>query len=75
MKVSVSRLWHNPTIHTSITKDGINLVMDLEDFKKAFITEMGSVALVFTKDQFEDKVNKAFVAVVQGIKDESAKHV
>lgn len=75
MRVTVSRLWHNPSIMTTINDEGIRLEMNLEDFKKAIIKEFGSVTFVFTQKGFETKMDLAFENVIKGIKEESVKHV
>lgn len=46
---------------------------DLEDFVKALIKEIGSVALVFTGKSFEKKLKKAVENVIEGVKEESVK--
>lgn len=47
--------------------------MDIEDFKAALKHEMGSVATVFTRKTFSDRIDVAIDRIVTGMKDESAK--
>lgn len=37
----VSRKWHEPKISAVIHTDGISMAMTMEDFVRAFCTEMG----------------------------------
>ena len=73
--ITVSRYWNNPKITTTISKSGISLQMDMEDFVKALKTEIDSVTWVFTKDEFEKRVDAAVEKILRGIKEESVKVV
>lgn len=71
--ITISRKWHSPHITTVVTDESISLSIDLEDFVKALIKEIGSVALVFTGKSFEKKLKKAVENVIEGVKEESVK--
>jgi hypothetical protein len=71
--VTISRHWNNPKIETTISKAGIVLKCELGDFVSALKAEMGSVTWVFTKQEFEKRLDKAIETVLSGIKEESAK--
>lgn len=71
--ITISRYWNNPKITTKVTNQEISLEMSLDDFKEALKKEIGSVTTVLTKAGFEQKVDKAFVNIIEGIKEESAK--
>ncbi len=73
--ITISRLWHNPEIRTVLSKQGISLEMDIEDFKTALLKEIGSVMTVFRRSTFEAIVDKAFENIIEGIKEESIKVV
>lgn len=73
--VTVSRKWDNPNIKTTITDESISLEMSMEDFKTAMLIEIGSVTTILTREQFKKRFDSAVVAVLQGIKEESAKIV
>lgn len=73
--VTISRKWNNPQIKTTISKEGIELQISIEDFEVALLEEIGSVTFTLTKGQLKDKVNKAILNVLTGIKEESIKVV
>ncbi len=65
IRVTVSRLWNNPKIETTLSKDGIFLVMELDDFKEALKLELN----------LNEEINVAFEKIITGIKMESSKVV
>ena len=73
--ITVSRLWNNPEIKTTISDSGIGLEMNINDFTTAMLEEIGSVTTVLTKAQFKKKFEQAVVNVISGVKQESAKIV
>ena len=73
--ITISRRWNNPQISTTISREGIQMVMSIDDFEKALLEEIGSVTLILTREQFRDKLAKAIANVIQGIKEESIKVV
>lgn len=73
--ITVSRYWKNPKILNVVWGDGISMSIDIEDFKKAVKEEIGSVRWVFKNDTFGNMVDDAFKAVIEKIKEESAKIV
>lgn len=73
--LTVSRLWHHPHIHTTISRRGIAMEMPMEDFLEALMREMGTVALTFTESGLRAQMQSASQRVVDGIKEESAKAV
>ena len=58
-----------------VSKEGIALEMDMEDFVKALKQEIDSVTWVFTKAEFESRVDAAVEKILMGIKEESIKVV
>ena len=73
--MTVSRKWDNPKISIGVSKEGISLAMDMEDFKAALSKEMGSVTWVFSKAEFEKRLKIAIDNIISGIKEESIKVV
>jgi hypothetical protein len=73
--VTVSRKWNHPKIMTTISPQGIALTMDMDDFIKALKSEIGKVTFVFTKAEFEKRVDEAALRIIEGIKEESVKVV
>ena len=73
--VTVSRLWNNPHITTTVTNAEISLAMSGDDFIEAMLAELGSPAFVMTQKQLREKFEAAFQKVISGIKEESAKVV
>lgn len=73
LHVTVSRLWHNPTIYTVVSEDGIAITCTLADFVAALKNEMGSVALTFTRAGLSSQMDAAVDRVLSGIKAESVK--
>jgi hypothetical protein len=71
--VTVSRKWNNPEIKTVVEDAGIALTIELDDFKTALKQEIGSVAWTFSKKTFDTMIDDAFVRIVEGVKEESAK--
>lgn len=71
--ITISRKWNNPKIEINIATDSIELKMDIEDFKKALLEEIGSVKFVFRQNTFEKVVDDAFEEVLAEIKKESSK--
>jgi hypothetical protein len=73
--VTVSRMWNHPKITTLVSNEGIALSMDMEDFSQALKTEIGAVTWVFTKAEFEKRLDEAILKIVAGIKEESIKAI
>lgn len=73
--VTISRYWNNPAITTTVSNKSIGISVSMDDFKEALKHEMGSVALVFTEQALSDKIDKAVIAVLEKIKEESIKVV
>lgn len=71
--LTISRLWNNPQIQTTVNIEGIELTISLDDFIEAIIQEIGPVTWTFKDATFRAKVSQAVNRVVQGIKEESAK--
>lgn len=71
--VTVSRNWHNPRITTTVSREGIEIGMGLNDFVTAVKREIGSVAMVFTQAEFDKRFEAAVDRVVAGMKAETAK--
>ena len=69
-RVTITRLWHRPEIHTRVSIQGIQLDMRLDDFLKAMNQELGWTALV-TNGQLLSAAER----VIDGVKLESAKVV
>ena len=69
-KVTVSRLWERPEIHTRVSLQGIQLELPLEDFLEALSQELSWLTWV-TRAQLAEAAEK----VVEGVKQESAKVV
>jgi hypothetical protein len=73
--ITVSRLWNHPKITTSVYNEGIALSMDMEDFISTLKQEIGAVTWVFTKAEFEKRLDEAILKIVAGIKEESIKAI
>jgi hypothetical protein len=73
--ITISRHWNNPKITTTISQEGISLQIDIQDFMKGIVEEMGSIATTFTKSAFEKKLTDAINVVLEKVKEESIKVV
>lgn len=73
--VTVSRKWDHPNIETTVSGDGIAIRMSLDDFLKALVAEVGTVAFTFRQVTFAAQLDAAAKIVVQGMKDETIKVV
>ena len=73
--VTISRYWTNPKITTSISREGITMQMDMDDFVAALKKEIGSVTMIFTQKGIESKIDTAVTSVLEKIKEESVKVV
>ena len=71
--VTITKLWHNPEIATTVDNTGIQLSIPLDDFITALTREIGSVALTLTQKSFNAKMVDAKERVLEGIKAESLK--
>ena len=71
--VTISRLWHNPQITTTISNEGISLKMDMKDFIVALKHELGRSLPIITRKGLNKKVDKAIYSISEGVKVESAK--
>ncbi len=54
-----SRKWDNPNILAYVNNEEIGLAMKLDDFLNALVEEIGSPALIVTKEQLKNKVMQA----------------
>jgi hypothetical protein len=68
--VTVSRLWNNPKIETTISITGISITMNMDDFKIALIDELVGAGITG-----EHGIAESIDKVIEGIKAESAKVV
>lgn len=71
--VTISKKWNNPQINILIDVEGIELKMDLSDFREALKREIGSITWTFKKETFDSQLDAAITRVISGIKEESAK--
>lgn len=72
--VSITRKWHHPTIVTTVSDEKINLHIDMADFEKALAAELGAtLGAVTTRAAVLSKLGPAVKAVLEGVKEESAK--
>lgn len=71
--VTISRMWNNPHIKTTISTDSIELEISLDDYLEALITEIGSITFTINNTKFKDKIKEASNRVINGVKLESAK--
>ena len=58
----------NPQITAFVAGDEADIRMGLDDFKRALLNDIGSVAMIFKAQTFQDRVDKAFDNVVREIK-------
>lgn len=73
--VTISKKWNNPQINIMIDVEGIELKMNMDDFREALKREVGSITWVFKKETFNSQLDAAITRVISGIKEESAKVV
>jgi len=73
--ITISRKWNNPKIEITVDVKSISLRMDMEDFKEALKSEVGSITWTFKKDTFDTMLDEAITRVIEGVKEESAKAV
>lgn len=67
-KIIVCRKWQEPEIELFVDQTEIGAKMSLDDFKLAIHNEIGSPALLMTKAQMLDALDKAITAVVAEMK-------
>jgi hypothetical protein len=65
-KITVSRLWDQPQITTTLSTEGISITMSGEDLKVALSKELGQCVSL-------EQVSAAIDAIVLGMKMETAK--
>lgn len=58
-----------PIIQVEIVQGDIEHKLSLAEFRNELVKEIGSVAWIVTKKQFEQKVAAAVDRVIQGIRD------
>lgn len=64
-KVVRSREWHKPKTEINISALGISESVSLEDFLKAVMVELGSIALTFRQETFEKQLDRAVTEVLK----------
>jgi hypothetical protein len=74
-KLVIGRLWNNPEIYTQVTDEKIEMQISLEDYHKALVAEMGSPALVMTKDGLLERMEAASERVLTEVKTASSEIV
>lgn len=74
-KVVVSRNWHQPDISLLVTDERIELWMEMDDFVKAVVTEIGNPTLMVTQSQLQKKLQAAATKVLEGMKRETVQIV
>ena len=68
-KVVVSRKWTDVQIRAFVTDDAVGAEMMLDDFVKALAAEVGNPALLMTRAQLLEKLQKASVVAQWELKD------
>lgn len=70
-KLIISRFWHHPEILVRVTNEKIGIELDIQDFFKIVVEEMGSPAMLFSQSALIEKLNKAMRAVEEKVKEAS----
>lgn len=75
VKLVICRKWDDPAIKVLLEKNEkeIKMEMQLEDFLKALVTEVGNPASMMTTNQLQNKLTKAATAVVNAMKAETGR--
>jgi hypothetical protein len=71
--LTISKHWNHPQIEVDFSSKTISLRMKMADFKHALLEELGSPALMFTRDALSKAVDQAVETIVAKVKQESAK--
>ena len=74
-KVVVSRKWHKPNVEAFIDHHEVGTNIDLEDFIKAVVEEVGNPALLLTKAALQKQLLAATEKVLHEMKEATAKVV
>lgn len=73
--VTITRHWHSPQIHTGVSGEGIAMSLTLDDYVLALTEELYAQGRWMSQSQLETKVQQAAKAVLEKVKEESAKVV
>jgi len=68
-KLVISRHWHHPQITVRITNEKIGIDLDVRDFFKVLLEEIGSPAMLFSKSALEEKMNAAMHRIEERVKE------
>jgi hypothetical protein len=66
--VVISKKFNDHQIHYTLEHDGLELKIELTDYIKALLGEIGSPALLFKKSSLEAKINAASTAILENMK-------
>jgi hypothetical protein len=72
-KIVVGRKWNNPEIYVKVTDNEIDMAVNSADFINALVEELGSPALIMTKEGLKARLRDAFTKVLSEIKTASIK--
>jgi hypothetical protein len=71
VKVILSKHWHKPEHEIMVGNQGFVITTKLVDIARALAHEVGSPAMLMTKEQLENKLVQAAGTVLQKIKEVS----
>jgi hypothetical protein len=74
-KVVITRNWHQPEISMLVTDERIELWMDMDDFVRAVVAEVGNPTFMVTGKQLQARLAAAAETVLSGMKRETVKIV
>ncbi len=72
-KLTISKKWNSPQIKTTVGQEGIELQMDMADFREALKREIGSITWTLKKETFNKTLEEVITRIISGIKEESSK--
>ena len=74
--MTISRKWANPKIVVTVSTEGIDLKMNMADFRDALLSELElTLSFMNSPGTVLEKLDAALDVVLEGVKEESAKIV
>jgi hypothetical protein len=71
--ITISRKWNNPKISIIISNKEISLSIKMDDFITALKSEIGKVTWVFTKKEFEKRIDESIKTIIEAVNNETLK--
>jgi hypothetical protein len=72
LRVVVSRHWDRPQITVTVNHEKIELFASIDSFREALLTELGPPWKLFTRHRLRRKMERAFVDIIEKVKEASS---